>query len=117
MKSDLSYLREMSGGNKDLVLEMIGIFEEQVEDFVLEMTDLLERKEYELLSKLAHKAKSSISIMGLDQLARELKSLEIEAKAGRNKENYPLVIEMFRKETRDAVEELQEVKKNIDQYI
>ncbi len=33
MKTDLSYLKEMSGGNKELVLEMITIFRDQVAEF------------------------------------------------------------------------------------
>ena len=33
MKIDLSYLREMSAGNKTLVIEMIDIFKDQVVEF------------------------------------------------------------------------------------
>lgn len=107
----------MSAGNKELVLEMIGIFKDQVEEFSKEMDQLLANEEYELLGRLAHKAKSSISIMGLNDLATELKTFENLAKAGEKTETFPSFIEKFKKETNEAVSELDEVANNIDIYI
>ncbi len=74
-------------------------------------------KNYEDLGRLAHKAKSSISIMGLEELANELKLFEILTKSGEEVEKYPAFIEKFKKDTLEAVEELNEVIKNIDIYI
>ncbi len=37
MKTDLSYLSEMSGGNKELIQEMINIFLSQVGEFTRDM--------------------------------------------------------------------------------
>jgi hypothetical protein len=37
MQTDLTYLKEMSGGNKDLIREMITIFQTQVEEFARDM--------------------------------------------------------------------------------
>ena len=117
MKVDLTYLKNMSAGNKDLVIEMIGIFKSQVVEFSADMDKHLANNEYELLGRLAHKAKSSISIMGLNELALELKSFENLAKAEKEIESYPSFIEKFKKETEEAVQELEEVANNIDIYI
>lgn len=116
MKTDLTYLKNMSAGNKELVLEMIRIFEQQVGEFVTEMYQLLENKEYEDLGRLAHKAKSSISIMGLNELAVDLKTFENLAKSGIDIEKYPEFIDKFKKETSEAVVELNEVSENLDIY-
>jgi HPt (histidine-containing phosphotransfer) domain-containing protein len=116
MKTDLTYLRNMSGGNKDLILEMIGIFKSQVGEFIQSMDEYYNNKEYELLGRLAHKAKSSISIMGLHELAVDLKDFENIAKAGENVEKYPYYINKFKAETEEAIEELDEVTKNLDIY-
>ncbi len=116
MKTDLAYLREMSGGNKDLIREMISIFNAQVKEFSEAMDSHLAKKEYELLGKLAHKAKSSISIMGLEPLARELKRLENLAREGREADKYAGIITFFKQETKTAVEELNGVLQDIDQY-
>lgn len=117
MKVDLTYLKNMSAGNKELVLEMIGIFKSQVSEFAIDMEKHLEDKEYELLGRLAHKAKSSISIMGLNDLAVELKTFENLAKAGQEVEKYPEFIRKFKSETQDAVDELNEVVSNLDIYL
>lgn len=117
MKVDLTYLKNMSAGNKDLVLEMIGIFKAQVSEFAKDMEKHLADQEYELLGRLAHKAKSSISIMGLNDLAVELKTFENLAKSGEEVDRYPLFIEKFKSETAEAVDELNEVVSNIDIYL
>ena len=117
MKIDLTYLKNMSNGNKDLIVEMIDIFKTQVVEFTEGMDDYYQNKQFELLGRLAHKAKSSISIMGLNDLALELKNFEYLAKEGKEIEKFPLFISNFKKETRDALEELDEVVKNIDIYI
>jgi len=117
MKVDLSYLRNMSAGNKDLVLEMISIFKSQVIEFSGSMDQYLRNREYEQLGRLAHKAKSSILIMGLTDLAADLKKLENLAKAGEQTEIYPAFIEKFKKETGEALEELDDVANNIDIYL
>ncbi|MBN1158146.1 MAG: Hpt domain-containing protein [Bacteroidales bacterium] len=116
MKTDLSYLQEMSGGNLELVKEMISIFKSQVIEFTKDMENHLNNKEFELLGKLAHKAKSSVSIMGLNDLANDLKTLENLAKEGKNAERYPALVRRFREITEEAVEELNIVQNNIEHY-
>ena len=116
MKTDLTYLQEMSGGNKELVIEMIVIFKNQVVEFAHDMENHLQNREYELLGKLAHKAKSSVSIMGLNNLAKDMKTLENLTKLGRNTETYPVLVSNFKKETSEAIEELNVVLKNIEHY-
>jgi len=117
MKVDLSYLKNMSAGNKDLVLEMIDIFKNQVIEFSRLMDQHFRDKEYEQLGRLAHKAKSSILIMGLSGLAAELKNFENLAKAGEKTETYPVFIESFKKQTGEALAELDDVVKNIHIYL
>lgn len=116
MKVDLSYLREMSGGNKDLVLEMISIFKTQVDEFAGDMDQFLAEKKYDLLGKLAHKAKSSVSIMGLNGLANKLKELETSACAGKDIASYKGIIELFKQETQEAIKELDLINENIELY-
>jgi HPt (histidine-containing phosphotransfer) domain-containing protein len=117
MKVDLSYLKNMSAGNKELVIEMIGIFRDQVEEFTMGMEELYAKKEFEDLGRLAHKAKSSISIMGLNDLAVQLKTFETLARAGEEVDRYPEFISNFKTETQEALVELDDVVTNLDLYI
>ena len=117
MKVNLSYLKEMSGGDQTIVQEMIDIFKDQVEEFSHDMEEHLNKKDYSSLGKLAHKAKSSISIMGLDDLSNDMKVLENLAKSGKETEKYPVLVNKFRKETKEAVEELDEVLQNLELFL
>ena len=103
MKIDLSYLQEMSGGNQSLILEMIEIFKDQVKEFTEGLETHYKKKEFEQLGALAHKAKSSIS-------------MELLAKAGKDQDKYQQIIDKFKIETLEAVNELTEVTKNLELY-
>ena len=117
MKINLSYLKEMTGGNQALVQEMIDIFKDQVAEFSHNMEEYLNKKDYTSLGNLAHKAKSSISIMGLDDLSSDMKVLETLAKEGKETEKYPMLVDKFKKETKKAVEELDEVLQNLELFL
>ncbi len=113
MKTDLSYLRSMSGDNNELIQEMIDIFTCQVEEFNIELQRLLDEKNFEALGKLAHKAKSSVAIMGMEDLSTRLKELEILAREGKNPETYQSYIDLFITDCSEAVVELEQYKKTI----
>jgi HPt (histidine-containing phosphotransfer) domain-containing protein len=59
-----------------LMKDMISIFKEQVPEFVLEMKTHFQNKDWKSLASVAHKAKSTISIIGLTDLIVELKIFE-----------------------------------------
>ena len=44
MITDLSYLSGMSGGNPDIIKEMINIFIEQTQEYIVDMQKLLDEK-------------------------------------------------------------------------
>jgi len=108
---NLTYLDDMSGGNKEVMKEMINIFISQVSEFAEEMKDLNNKKEYLKLGSLAHKAKSSISIMGMEKLAKELKEFELKAKAEKDVDKYEEFINHFKQLCDLAIEELKEINK------
>jgi HPt (histidine-containing phosphotransfer) domain-containing protein len=64
------------------------------------------KNDYHSLAMLAHKAKSSVAIMGMNDLAMMLKTFELELKEGKNSENYKAYIERYENETSEAVLEL-----------
>ena len=107
MKTDLSYLEAMTEGDKGLIKELINIFSTQVEEYSAQMQKFLDDQNWSELSKLAHKAKSTVAIMGMKELSEELKQLELLAKEGSNTDTYPDMIDHFSNECREAVSELQ----------
>jgi len=85
---------------------MINIFINQVPEFIVELKTLYNNKDYTELSKAAHKAKSSVSIVGMNQLADNLKTLEMLAKEGISPEKYKDIIDSFEFNCNSACEEL-----------
>ena len=114
-KTDLEYLISTTGNNREIIIELINIFIEQVGEFSEEFRNLYKMKDYDALGKLAHKAKSSVAIMGMDKLTEKLKEFEILALKGIDHEKYPGFINYFIEECDVAVKELYEYKDNIQQ--
>lgn len=116
MRIDLTYLREMSAGNYDLMKEMVDIFNEQAVEFRANMQKYLEQGDWLNLGRTAHKAKASISIMGLNDLAAELKKLELDSKVGKNTDQYKKTVDSFLQACDDISKELDIVLANFSLY-
>jgi HPt (histidine-containing phosphotransfer) domain-containing protein len=97
----------VSGGDKEIIIELITIFHDQVIEITTEMKSFLEVGDFLSLGMLAHKAKSSVAIMGMNDLAIMLKTFELEGKEGVNNENYKGYIERYEREASLAVSELE----------
>lgn len=101
----------MTDGNNELFLEIIDIFVVQVEEIWTEMQVLYDNGEFDLLGKLAHKAKSSVAIMGMEALAADLKMLEHYCDEKTNVDKYQDIILRFKSECEEVIKELVELKK------
>ncbi len=106
MITDLNYLKSMSGGDDKFIQEMIELFREQIEEYKKDMPALLQKKDYNNLSKMAHKAKSSVAVMGMSQVAELLKELEILAHDGKEVDRYEPMVQNFFHQCQLAIEEL-----------
>jgi HPt (histidine-containing phosphotransfer) domain-containing protein len=110
MRTDLNYLKTMSGDNQELIVEMIDIFIEQVSVYAVEMENFMALKDYRALGNLAHKARASISIMGMAELTEKLKELEKYTRNHENADLYPSIVNFFIHECREAIKELKNYK-------
>jgi len=106
MITDLNYLKSMSGGDDQFISEMIELFREQIGEYSQSMPELFRRKEYKNLSKMAHKAKSSVAVMGMSEVAETLRELEILAAEGKEVGRYEEMINDFLEQSRMALQEL-----------
>jgi HPt (histidine-containing phosphotransfer) domain-containing protein len=103
------YLDSVSGGDPEIICELVNLFKEQSAEISEEMKSLYDAKNYKLLGLLAHKAKSSVSIMGMDDLAVMLKTFELQAREEKEPHLYESYIERFSAETQAAIEELEDL--------
>jgi HPt (histidine-containing phosphotransfer) domain-containing protein len=107
------YLSSVSGGDRDITYEIINMFTEQTCEVYGEMKSLLASGKYHLLGLLAHKAKSSVAIMGMNDLALMLKTFELQAKEARETDLYESYIERFKSDTDSAIAELEDFKSKL----
>ncbi len=105
--TDLNYLKEITGGEPEIVKEMIEMFIEQVAEFKVNMDNYLANKQYIELGKEAHKAKSSVLIVGMEDLGKNLKKLQLLTEANKEVETYPDYVKMFNEQCDAALIELQ----------
>ncbi|MBN2668038.1 MAG: Hpt domain-containing protein [Bacteroidales bacterium] len=105
---DLTYLNSVTDGDSTLVKELIDIFKAQVPEYIEEFNAAMQTQNADVIGKIAHKAKSSVAIMGMTQLAEELKELENKGREGNfDAKIYQNFIDSFEKQCALAIEELE----------
>jgi len=105
----MEYLDSVSGGDTGIINEIVVMFREQSVEIYNEMKSFLAAKNYNSLGLLAHKAKSSVAIMGMEEMAALLKTFELQAKEGMESHLYESYIEKFKNDTGEAVRELEDL--------
>jgi CheY-like chemotaxis protein len=90
---DLGMIQSVSGGDKAFIKKMILLFIETVPQNVQELVDATERKNWEQVSKMAHKLKSTVDSMGIRTIHDQIRSVEMNAK---NQEHLDLMPNMVR---------------------
>ena len=109
---NMEYLDSVSGGESGIIEEISAIFKEQSVEIYNEMKSYLVSKNYTSLGLLAHKAKSSVAIMGMTSLAEMLKTFELQAREGKEPQLYEHYLERFKSETEGAIRELDSIISN-----
>ncbi|HNX84000.1 MAG TPA: Hpt domain-containing protein [Bacteroidales bacterium] len=102
------YLLSITGGDMETMSEIAGIFGSQVPEFLTGMKSLLGQEKYYELGLLAHKAKGSVTVLGMDETAKMLKEFELLAKAGDQKEKYTGFISRFEADTSTVMTEVED---------
>ena len=95
---DLSYLNQIFQGNKDMINDIIKLFLDQVPEYIGEMEDCVERNDLLRLHPIAHKAKSSIAMLGLKNMEINILQIEQDSKHNRNMEALPNLVNQVKDE-------------------
>lgn len=89
---DLSYLEQVCGGNKAMVLKMIDLFIDQTPKQIESLNNYLKEENWQEFFNVAHKAKSSLAMMGVKSLHRPMENLEDFSKNKRELESIPGIL-------------------------
>ena len=83
---NLDYLKQVFQGNDAMVRRILDLFESEVPRYFEEMEDRMSKGAWRELHPLAHKAKSSIGMLGMQRLLDEVLIIEHQSRAGTSKE-------------------------------
>ena len=86
---DLAMIRSVSGGDPAFIKKMVLLFVETVPLNVKELVEATDIQDWEQVSRMAHKLKSTIDSMGIKSIHGDIRRVEAQAKAGENLEELP----------------------------
>jgi len=104
---NLNYLRTITDGEKPVIRMMMEMFTEQVPEFIQNLNRLYQAGDYIALGREAHKAKSSLQIMGMTELENDMKILIQKTIEGTGVESYPEHIRNFETQCTGALTEIE----------
>lgn len=79
---DLSLLRDLMGGDQQLVDRFVIIFKTQVPSQIAALPSLCEAQDWEELSTALHSLKTQFNYVGLTDLAEQMRDLEEQVDSG-----------------------------------
>jgi HPt (histidine-containing phosphotransfer) domain-containing protein len=74
---DFESLNNIANNDEDFIKELIGIFLEQIPDFINNLNQLFTQNNMEKLGREAHTAKSSVMIFGMTKTGKLLNQIEL----------------------------------------
>jgi CheY-like chemotaxis protein/HPt (histidine-containing phosphotransfer) domain-containing protein len=103
---DLTMIQSVSGGDKAFIKKMILLFIETVPQNVQELVDATEKTNWELVSKMAHKLKSTIDSMGIRSIRDQIRSVELNAKNQEKLELIPNTVKQIESVVSTCIQQL-----------
>lgn len=95
---NLSYLKEISGGDEEFILDMIQTFIENAPSEISTFKILAKEKNWELLGENAHRFAPSLQFLGLVSLRPVINQIETFSFEKKNLETIPTMIEKLEAE-------------------
>ncbi len=108
LRYDLSYLNQVFQGNREMINNIINLFIQQVPDYIHEMEECVRKNEPLSLHPLAHKAKSSVSMLGIKDMETDILQIEQDSKHLRNLDRLPSLVENVKRNYQAVFVQLKE---------
>ena len=93
---NLDYLYEVTGGDKDIMIEMIDIFLSETQAVLSAIEQCFQDKEWTQLASETHKLKPTLMYVGLHEIHGIAEKLEQNAKLGKEVDQYGEWVDQIR---------------------
>jgi HPt (histidine-containing phosphotransfer) domain-containing protein len=78
-QTNIKQLNTISSEDNEFKKELIGIFQEQIPEFISNMNRFLAEGDLNNLAKVAHTAKSSVLVFGMTHTGKSLKKIQLQS--------------------------------------
>ncbi len=112
---DLSYLRDVSSGSDEFMVEMIELFLDQTPAYFEQLNQLIGEENWSKVAEIAHKIKPTLSFMGADAARESMANIETNARNLTNTETIMPAFKSLYDFSGDLFIKLAEVKKELEQ--
>ncbi|MCB2218824.1 MAG: Hpt domain-containing protein [Bacteroidetes bacterium] len=107
---DLTNLNEMLAGDKKAILQMVKIFLQATPESLSELNKCYQKNDYDGVSKLAHKLKSSVDIFAIKDIKQDIRRLENNTRDNINLDEVPQLVEKINDILGKAIKQVEEEK-------
>ena len=109
-KIDLSYLENITGGEKGIIIEMLDLILTETPKHIAKIKNAHREKEWSVLGAEAHKLKPMFLYVGLTQLNEAAQGLEKCGKEGTELEMIPSLVETIDEGFNEAITDIEAAK-------
>ncbi len=103
---DLTMIRSVSGGDPAFLKKMVLLFIDTVPQNVRELVESGQSANWEQVSRMAHKLKSTVDSMGIKTLREDIRTVEANAKSNTELEKIPVLIAHIDRVVKECIEQL-----------
>ncbi|MES2873692.1 MAG: Hpt domain-containing protein [Bacteroidota bacterium] len=113
-KIDLSYLRDVSSGSNEFMIEMIELFLEQTPAYFEQLDQFISEENWTRVAEIAHKIKPTLAFMGADAAKESMAEIESNARSLKNTDSIAPAFKSLYVFSEDLYNKLSEVKKELE---
>ena len=111
---DLTYLRDVSSGSNEFMVEMIELFLDQTPAYFDQLEVLIKEESWAKVAEIAHKIKPTLAFMGADAAKDQMAEIEANARNLTNTESISPAFKVLQDFSGNLFAKLAEVKKELE---
>lgn len=111
---DLTYLRDVSSGSNEFIVDMIELFLEQTPAYFEQLRQFIAEENWPKVAEIAHKIKPTLAFMGADAAKESMAAIETSARNLTDVESIAPGFELLYEFSGDLFNKLTEVKKELE---
>lgn len=111
---DLSYLRGISSGSTEFMIDIIDLFLTQMPDYFEQLDQLIKEENWLKAAEIAHKIKPSLTFMGVQSAMESMAEIEMNARNLENLDKIPASFKILKEMSVDLFVKLAAIKSELE---